>query len=552
VSDHPTAPGRSGVDRRRNGAPDGTDTGRRTGGLGRPVDAPPGSRGRPPVPPVRPVPTGPRTTMAPFQAAVPGSAAPGQRDDLWSSSRPGRGQRVADRRAAGQREAERQEAAARQEAERQEAERQEAERLAVEQRAAEQRAAQQREAERQEAQRRVAARQQAQRREAERAEAERLEAERHAAAARAAEARARQRSAAAPDEAGPAPRSDDDRSAPWSTGPAGSRPGPPGAARPAGAAPPAGGPAYGDWTRPSRSGAGDDTGPGRCPVEPEEDYSSQRFARLRAGAPTDVTGTPEADGGARRPRARDDRPPSRVDHDDAPAGRDRAPAAGRGPVTDPGSGTAAVGGRDALRTERRAAEEERKKAAKSARAADRAAGVRRGGGPRRAVLGLVAVAVVALGVLGVYSFASPNTQQASSQTPASKTAGDTAALGTVPGVSDLPPLSTVPAPTSAAPATPVRVPVTVLNSTDITGLAASIAGKIKNGGWQTLQVGTYQNKDIATTTVYFTQGNEQQRQAALQLIQQFPQLHGPAARFFNVPPAAAGGLVVVATGDWKP
>jgi hypothetical protein len=496
------------------------------------------------VPPVRPVPTGPRTTMAPFQAAVPGSGAPGQRDDLWSSSRPGRGQRVADRRAAGQREAERVEAEQQEAAARREAERQEAERLAAEQRAAEQRAAQQREAERLEAQRRAAAR-----REAERTEAERLEAERHAAAARAAEARARQRSAAAPDEAGPAPRSDDDRSAPWSTGPAGSRPGPPAAARPAGAAPAADGPAYGDWTRPSRSGPGEDTGPDRRAVEPEEDYSSQRFARLRAGAPTDVGGMPEADGEARRPRTDDKRARSRVDHDDAPAGRDRRPATGSGPVTGPASVT---GGRAAERADRRAAEEERKKAAKSARAADRAAGVRRGGGPRRAVLGLVAVAVVALGVLGVYSFASPNTQQASSQTPASRTAGDTAALGTVPGVSDLPPLSTVPAPTSASPATPVRVPVTVLNSTNVTGLAASIAGKIKNGGWQTLQVGAYQNKDVATTTVYFTQGNEQQRQAALQLIQQFPQLHGPAARFFNVPPAAAGGLVVVATGDWKP
>jgi LytR cell envelope-related transcriptional attenuator len=163
----------------------------------------------------------------------------------------------------------------------------------------------------------------------------------------------------------------------------------------------------------------------------------------------------------------------------------------------------------------------------------------------------VAVAVVALGVLGVYSFASPNTQQAASQSPATKSAGN-AALGTVPGVSDLPPLSTVPAPTSTVANTPVRVPVMVLNSTDINGLAASIAGTIKGGGWQTLPVGAYKNKDVATTTVYFTQGDEKQRQAALQLIQQFPQLHGPAARFFNVPPAAAGGLVVVATGDWKP
>jgi hypothetical protein len=164
----------------------------------------------------------------------------------------------------------------------------------------------------------------------------------------------------------------------------------------------------------------------------------------------------------------------------------------------------------------------------------------------------VAVAVVALGVLGVYSYASPHTQQAASQKTATRTGGNANALGTVPGVSDLPPLSTAPAPTSAAPAAPVRVPVTVLNSTDITGLAASIAGKLKGGGWQTLPVGQYQNKDVAATTVYYAQGDAKQQQAALQLTQQFPQLHGPAPRFFNVPASAAGGLVVVATGDWKP
>jgi hypothetical protein len=41
--------------------------------------------------------------------------------------------------------------------------------------------------------------------------------------------------------------------------------------------------------------------------------------------------------------------------------------------------------------------------------------------------------------------------------------------------------------------------------------------------------------------------------AALQLIEQFPQLQGPTPRFFEVPAdVQAPGLVVVAAGDWQP
>jgi cell division protein FtsN len=165
-------------------------------------------------------------------------------------------------------------------------------------------------------------------------------------------------------------------------------------------------------------------------------------------------------------------------------------------------------------------------------------------------MGLVAVAVVALGVLGVYSFASPKAKEAAAMTPATSATG--AVTDAVPGVSDLPALSTAaPAPTTTA--TPVvKVPVTVLNATDINGLAASISGVIKAGGWQTTRVGAYTSKDVAASTVYFTQGNEAQRRAATALVEQFPQLHGPAPRFFAVPGNAAPGLVVVATGEWKP
>jgi hypothetical protein len=102
-------------------------------------------------------------------------------------------------------------------------------------------------------------------------------------------------------------------------------------------------------------------------------------------------------------------------------------------------------------------------------------------------------------------------------------------------------------------AAPVRVPVTVLNSTDINGLAAKVAATVAGAGWETPAVGAYAGGDVAASTVFFTEGDENQRQAALQLIEQFPELQGPTPRFFEVPAdVAAPGLVVVTTGDWQP
>jgi hypothetical protein len=58
---------------------------------------------------------------------------------------------------------------------------------------------------------------------------------------------------------------------------------------------------------------------------------------------------------------------------------------------------------------------------------------------------------------------------------------------------------------------------------------------------------------VAVSTVFFTEGDENQRQAALQLIEQFPQLSGPAPRFFELPAElSAPGLAVVAAGYWQP
>ena len=171
--------------------------------------------------------------------------------------------------------------------------------------------------------------------------------------------------------------------------------------------------------------------------------------------------------------------------------------------------------------------------------------------PRRVLQSLVAVAVIALGMLGVYQFTSPEPQETSARTPvASSAAPSSTAAPTA-----LPPLVTeVPAVATAA-STPVRVPVTVLNATDIRGLAAKAEGVIKAGKWQSAGIGGYEGADIAANTVYFTEGDDKQREAALQLIDAFPglALQGPAVRFFEVPAEVpTPGLVVVLTEDWQP
>jgi hypothetical protein len=168
--------------------------------------------------------------------------------------------------------------------------------------------------------------------------------------------------------------------------------------------------------------------------------------------------------------------------------------------------------------------------------------------PRRAVKGLLAMTVVALGVLGVYSFVSPETKEAASQTPATQSSAPV-----LTSQAPLPELDTTPIEVAPAPTTPVRVPVTVLNGTEITGLAAKAAATFGTGGWETPGVGGYTGGDVAASTVFFTEGDETQRQAALQLVDAFPQLQGPTPRFFELPAdVTAPGLVVVLAGDWQP
>jgi hypothetical protein len=306
--------------------------------------------------------------------------------------------------------------------------------------------------------------------------------------------------------------------------------------------------AYGDWTKPSR------------PVD-DELLAGPVGARVPVAPLT--TAIPERSGSAReRFASYDDEYLDDADYaddyadedyyDDEPiVARAAAPAAVRGPVTGP-----AVGGRAAKRAERQAAELARQKAAKRNGVHPLSAsevleaeemGARK---PRRVAKSLIALVVLALCALGAYSYLSPKTSTVSST---SKTSTGSGTAGASAATTSLPPLATAAVPPAAPAATaPVRVPVTVLNATTINGLAAKVSGVLSPKGWTAGGVGSYKAGDVSANTVFFTQGDEKQREAAVQLVDQFPQLTGPAVRFFQLPAGVtAPGLVVVLTSDWK-
>lgn len=320
-------------------------------------------------------------------------------------------------------------------------------------------------------------------------------------------------------------------------------------------------PAYGDWTRPSRPGETDGAPiGGSVGIARDDDYVSGPIGpRVHAPATSLI---PDRTVAPRRERAEQQFTPDQYG-EEYEAGYDAGyeagpievdePAPSHGPVTGP-----AVGGRASKRAERQAIELVRQQAAKRNGVSpvavldeDEAPG-----GKRRLARGLLAMVVVALGVLGAYSFVSPHTKVAASQSGNPSAAADAAAAAAA-AASDtaaLPPLTnTVPVAAAPVAAAPVRLPITVLNATTVNGLAAKAAKAFTAKGWQAPAVGAYKGGDIASSTVYFAQGDEKQRQAAVQLADQFPQLTGPAPRFFQLPAGvSAPGLVVVLTGDWRP
>jgi hypothetical protein len=315
-------------------------------------------------------------------------------------------------------------------------------------------------------------------------------------------------------------------------------------------------PAYSDWTKPSHPSepldfSADASGQLglRMPPAPATTAIPERPVNRRGSALDDE----RLDSGEFDSGEFDSRELDRAGYDSAEfdaSYSDEFPA--RGPHTGPGTGP--VGGRAAMRAQRQAADVARRKAAKrngeSVGIPDDEDGP--GRRPRRVLMGLVAMAVVALGVLGVYTVVSPETQEAASGGTATQTTTPSAASSSA----VLPPLETgsleVEVASPAAPPAPVHAPVTVLNATDINGLAAQVAGVIAGGGWETPGVGTYLADDVTVPTVFYTKGDENQRLAADSLKAQFPQIQAVGERFFEVPAdVAAPGIVVVLTGEWQ-
>ncbi|SFT37168.1 LytR cell envelope-related transcriptional attenuator [Geodermatophilus amargosae] len=294
---------------------------------------------------------------------------------------------------------------------------------------------------------------------------------------------------------------------------------------------------YRDWTRPSGAGTATPAAPPTEAIPDREVVREREPARAPVAPPTEAI--PDREVAARR-GTRDE--------------RDAEPETGH----DTGS-TGVVGNRAAMRAERAAREAERQAMEVERRKAARRAGVSRAAlraaegddAPprRRRGLAMLAVVVIALVVLGVYSFTSPAAQEAgSTQDPTPQTS---APASVAPSTGPLPPLSAEPLPpVEEASGTPVRVPVTVLNATGTSGLAAEVAAAFDAEGWTSAGIGTYDGGDVAATTVYFDPGDEAQRLSALQLMDVFPSITtGPAARFFDVPDVADPGLVVVVTGE---
>lgn len=271
---------------------------------------------------------------------------------------------------------------------------------------------------------------------------------------------------------------------------------------------------YGDWTKPSRN-----------PDLPSEE-------EMRAALAPSTTAIPERS----VPHRDEDLPAIEDLVDDVPS-----PRADRASTRPP------VGGRAALRAERTAAEAARRKAAKDSGIDLLDEEPRRA--PRRMAKGLVAMGVVALGVLGVYQVTSPKTDEAAATTRNAPAPAPVSPFVPEP----LPELSIETEPVEPAVTAPVRVPLVVLNATNVTGLAARISSTVGGGGWESSGVGAYEGDDVPASTVFYTEGDETQRQAAVQLVDQFPELQGPAPRFFELPPEiTTPGLVIVAAGDWQP
>jgi hypothetical protein len=115
-----------------------------------------------------------------------------------------------------------------------------------------------------------------------------------------------------------------------------------------------------------------------------------------------------------------------------------------------------------------------------------------------------------------------------------------------------PPATTTTQPAQQQPPPPAgnpqSVPVRVYNNGTIKGLAQQAADDFRNAGWNVGQVGNYSQGIIATTTVYYRPGTDEEA-AANELGQAF---HMRVMPRFDGIQAADPGVIVIVTDDYSP
>ncbi len=186
------------------------------------------------------------------------------------------------------------------------------------------------------------------------------------------------------------------------------------------------------------------------------------------------------------------------------------------------------------------------------------------GGPARpariAGIVLLAVAAIALvmGVVSLLPLGGGSNEAGATTTTTAPPASTTSSSPAKPTTTTPAPTTTTKAPptstTTTAPGqqpppnNPQSVEVRVYNNGTIQGYAQQAADDFKAAGWNVTTVGPYSQGIIATTTVYFRPGTEEEA-AANQLGQQF---HMRVMPRFDGIESASPGVIVIITNDFSP
>ncbi|MBV7282622.1 LytR C-terminal domain-containing protein [Corynebacterium sp. TAE3-ERU30] len=95
---------------------------------------------------------------------------------------------------------------------------------------------------------------------------------------------------------------------------------------------------------------------------------------------------------------------------------------------------------------------------------------------------------------------------------------------------------------------PKTVPVTTLNNSTITGLADSVATKLRDTGWNVREVGNFADTPLPETTVFFTPGNADEERAARALAEELGVQAQPRSEAVATAPQ---GVVLILTKDLR-